>query len=251
VLIINELKIFEHDEFGKVRVVEIEGKPYAVAIDVAKALGYSDPHVAIRNHCKGVVKLTTPTNGGLQELKVIPEGDIYRLIVKAADQSKNEEIRAKAEKFERWIFDEVLPTIRRTGGYVANEDLFVETYLPYVDEELKHLFKLQLQTIREQNEKIKMMQPKADYFDALVERNLLTNFRDTAKELHIKEKEFIRWLSDKGYIYRDKHGNLKPYAKYVPDLFQIKEWKNDKTAGVQTLITPKGKETFRLLLNQN
>ena len=244
----NELKIFEHEDFGKVRVVEIEGKSYVVAIDAAKALGYSDPHVAIRNHCKGVVKLTTPTNGGLQELKVIPEGDIYRLIVKAADQSKNEEIRAKAEKFERWIFDDVLPTVRRTGGYVANDDLFIETYLSYVDEKIKQLFRLQLQVIREQNEKIKKLQLKADYFDALVERNLLTNFRDTAKELHIKEREFIQWLLDNGYIYRDKHGNLKPYAEYVPDLFQIKEWKSDKTAGTQTLITPKGRETFRLLI---
>lgn len=109
------------------------------------------------------------------------------------------------------------------------------------------MFRLQLQVIKEQNEKIKRLQPKADYFDALVERNLLTNFRDTAKELHIKEREFIQWLLDNGYIYRDKYGNLKPYAEYVPDLFQIKEWKTDKIAGTQTLITPKGRETFRLL----
>lgn len=244
----NELRIFEHEEFGKVRMVEINGKPYAVGSDVAKALGYAIPHKAVRDNCKGVLTWNIPTNGGKQEVLIIPEGDIYRLIVKAADQSKNEEIRAKAERFEKWIFDEVLPTIRRTGGYVANDDLFIETYLPYADEQIKQLFRLQLQVIREQNEKIKKLQPKADYFDALVERNLLTNFRDTAKELHIKEREFIQWLLDNGYIYRDKHGNLKPYAEYVPDLFQIKEWKSDKTAGTQTLITPKGRETFRLLI---
>lgn len=100
------------------------------------------------------------------------------------------------------------------------------------------------------NQTIEMLKPKAAYFDALVERNLLTNFRDTAKELGIKERQFIQWLLDNKYIYRDKQGKLKPYAQYTNDLFEEKDWANDKTAGVQTLITPKGKETFRLLLRK-
>ncbi|WP_127837212.1 antA/AntB antirepressor family protein [Clostridium prolinivorans] len=95
-----------------------------------------------------------------------------------------------------------------------------------------------------------VMQPKADYFDELVDRNLLTNFRDTAKELKIKEKDFIKFLIDKKYIYRDKKGKIKPYADKNNGLFEIKEAKNEKTgwAGTQTLITPKGRETFRLLI---
>lgn len=93
--------------------------------------------------------------------------------------------------------------------------------------------------------------PKAQYFDALVDRNLLTNFRDTAKELKIKEGLFIDWLIDKGYIYRDLSKKLKPYAQYVDNLFELKEWGNDKKAGTQTLITPRGRETFRLLLAQS
>lgn len=100
------------------------------------------------------------------------------------------------------------------------------------------------------NQTIEMLKPKAEYFDALVERNLLTNFRDTAKELGIKERQFIQWLLDNKYIFRDKKGKLKPYAQYTNDLFEEKDWANDKTAGVQTLITPKGKETFRLLLQK-
>jgi anti-repressor protein len=94
------------------------------------------------------------------------------------------------------------------------------------------------------------MQPKAEYFDELVDRSLLTNFRDTAKELKIQEKMFISFLIDKKYIYRDKKGKLKPYADKNNGLFEIKEAKNEKTGwvGTQTLITPRGRETFRLLM---
>lgn len=94
------------------------------------------------------------------------------------------------------------------------------------------------------------MLPKAEYFDELVDRNLLTNFRDTAKALKVKEKVFIQFLLHKKYVYRDKKGQLKPYAEKNTGLFEIKEAKNNKTGwvGTQTLITPKGRETFRLLL---
>ena len=92
--------------------------------------------------------------------------------------------------------------------------------------------------------------PKAQYFDALVERNLLTNFRDTAKELKIKEQVFIKWLLDQGYVYRDAKLNLKPYAQYVNKLFEIKEWEREKKVGTQTMITPRGRETFRLLISR-
>lgn len=94
-----------------------------------------------------------------------------------------------------------------------------------------------------------IMQPKAEYFDELVNRNLLTNFRDTAKQLGLKEKAFISFLIDHKYIYRDKRGNLKPMAGKSDGLFEVKESYNEKTqwSGTQTLITPKGRETFRLL----
>lgn len=98
-----------------------------------------------------------------------------------------------------------------------------------------------------------IMQPKAEYFDDLVDRNLLTNFRDTAKELGVQQKMFINFLLDKKFIYRDGKGQLKPFADKNNGLFELKESKNDKTGwvGVQTLITPKGRETFRLLLIGN
>lgn len=96
---------------------------------------------------------------------------------------------------------------------------------------------------------LEIARPKADYFDELVNRNLLTNFRETAKQLGIKERAFISFLLDRRYIFRDKRGKLLPYAEKNCGLFEVKESYNERTAwaGTQTLITPKGRETFRLL----
>lgn len=105
----NELQIFNSEEFGQVRTVEINGKPYFVGVDVAKALGYSNPRKAILDHCKGVTKRDTPTSSGVQLMSYINEGDLYRLIMKSKLPS--------AEKFESWVMDEVLPSIRKTGSY--------------------------------------------------------------------------------------------------------------------------------------
>ena len=97
---------------------------------------------------------------------------------------------------------------------------------------------------------LEIARPKAEYFDHLVVRNLLTGLRETAKELGTKEKVFVRFLLDRKYLYRDKKGRLLPYAQYVDDLFTVKECINEKTqwAGTQTMVTPKGRETFRLLI---
>lgn len=114
--------------------------------------------------------------------------------------------------------------------------------------------KIQIKTLQVENSSLtvdnQIMKPKADYFDELVDRNLLTNLRDTAKELGIKQKQFVAFLLDKKYMYRDKKGKLLPYAKHVDDgIFELKEFTNEKTgfSSTQALITPKGRETFRLL----
>lgn len=105
----NNLQIFSNEEFGQVRTVDIDGKPYFVAVDIARPLGYANTTKAINDHCKGVTKRYILTAGGQQEVNVIPEGDIYRLAARSQLPS--------AEKFEKWIFDEVLPSIRQNGGY--------------------------------------------------------------------------------------------------------------------------------------
>lgn len=104
-----ELQIFNNEEFGQVRTVEIDGKIYFVGLDIARALGYSNPSKAVIQHCKGVTKLGIPSKGGQQETNCIPEGDLYRLITHSELPS--------AERFESWVFDEVLPALRKTGSY--------------------------------------------------------------------------------------------------------------------------------------
>ena len=105
----NELQIFNSEEFGEIRMIEIDGKPYFVATDVATALGYVNPRKAVNDHCKGVTKRDTPTSSGVQQMSYINEGDLYRLIMKSKLPS--------AERFESWVMDEVLPSIRKTGSF--------------------------------------------------------------------------------------------------------------------------------------
>ena len=229
----NELQIFNNEEFGEIRTVEIEGKPYFVANDVAKALGYSRPADAVTAHCKGSVKHRVLTNGGEQEVKIIPEGDIYRLIIRSQLPA--------AERFESWVFDEVIPSIRKTGGY----------HLPQTYSEALRALADQAEQMEKLAIENKDMKPKAEYFDTLVDRNLLTNFRDTAKELGIKPKKFVTFLMEHGFIYRDQFGSIRPYAKKNNGLFELKEFNSISSdySGLQTLITPKGRETFRLLIS--
>lgn len=150
----NELKIFENEMFGTVRTIKENDKVLFCGSDMAKALDYTNPRKAILDHCRCVTKRDIPhpqSKDKMIEMSFIPESDVYRLIV----QSK----LSSADKFERWIFDDVLPTIRQTGGYVANEDLFINTYLPYADENTKKLFKLNLQTISQLNNIIAKQKP--------------------------------------------------------------------------------------------
>ena len=237
------LKIFEKEELGRIEVLVKNGKEYFKAVNIATLLGYSNPYKAIKDHCKRTERFVSPSNGGEQETIFIPESDLYRLIIKSK--------MPNAEKFENWIMEEVLPTIRKTGGYVVENRAidFVNNWLPSLDDNSKNA----IATVIEENRKLllenKQMKPKALYFDDLIDRNLLTNFRDTAKEFHLKQKEFIDWLLNNGYIFRDKKNKLKPYNNKVSEgLFEIKEFVNGNYTSTQTLITPKGRETFKLLM---
>lgn len=178
----------------------------------------------------------------------IPENIFYRLAMKAKNET--------AEKFQAFVADEVLPSIRRHGAYmtpetleeaILNPDTMIKLCLSLKEERDKN------KALQMENSKLtvdnQILKIKSDYFDELVDRNLLTNFRETAKLLEVKEKTFIRFLLDKKYIYRGKKGKLLPYAEKNNGLFELKETFNEKTqwSGTQTLITPKGRETFRLL----
>lgn len=233
----NMVKVFENAEFGQVRTVEDGGKVLFCGSDVARALGYSNPRDAVSRHCKGVVKRDTPTNGGQQALSFIPESDVYRLTF----QSK----LPGAEKFTDWVTEEVIPSIRRHGMYatpvtldtmIADPD-FAIGLLTNLKEERAARLKAEAQN--------QIMQPKADYFDKLVDHDVCIGLRQFAKELGIPEKKFVKFLLDNKYLYRDKKNRLMPYAEYANTLFTLKEFvASNGRGGVQTLFTPAGRDYF-------
>ena len=237
-----DISTFNNSEFGEIRTIQNDSGILFCGSDVARALGYARPADAISAHCKGVCVLPTPSAGGIQNTKFITEGDVYRLIAHSKLPG--------AERFERWVFDEVLPSIRKHGAYLTEDVLEQALASPDFLIELATRLKTEKAKNAQLTVSNQIMQPKADYFDMLVDRNLLTGIRDTAKELGIRQNDFVRFLLDKGYLFRTKKGKLRPYATYVDSgLFEMKEFVNDKTGymDTQTLITPKGKETFRLL----
>ena len=260
----NELKIFENPAFGQIRTVEREGEPWFVGKDVAEALGYSNTKDALTAHVdeedksilqrseiatieNHIPKSALPMNFTSADvpnrgLTIINESGLYSLVLSSKLPT--------AKAFKRWITSEVIPSIRKNGGYIAGQaELSPE-------ELMARALMVAQKTLAERDARIsaltvenQIMAPKAEYFDDLVDRNLLTSFRETAKQLEIKEKAFIAFLLEKKFIYRDKKGKLMPYAEKNNGLFEVKECFNEKTqwSGTQTMITPKGRETFRLL----
>lgn len=248
----NELKIFQNPQFGEIRTITEDGVTLFCASDVAKALGYKKPSDAVAVHCRYTAKRSIPhpqSPGKTIEMNFIPEGDIYRLAARSELPG--------ADSFERWIFDEVLPSIRKHGAYmppdtieklISNPDTIIQLATALKEEQNK---RKALETANSAlTVETQIMKPKADYFDELVDRNLLTNFRETAKQLGTGPKAFVSELLKRKYVYRDKKGKLLPYQQYIDSgLFELKECYNEKTkwSGTQTMVTPKGRETFRLL----
>ncbi|AGF87352.1 TPA: phage antirepressor KilAC domain-containing protein [Streptococcus suis] len=246
-----ELQIFKNEQFGEVQLLEINNEPWFVGKEIAEILGYQNPSKALKDHVDEEDKLNNETLLSLGQRGgwIINESGLYSLILKSK--------LPQAKQFKRWVTSEVLPAIRKHGGYLTDNKL--EEALLNPDTLIS--LATQLKEEREARKQLQVansqlmvdnqiMQPKAQYFDDLVARNLLTSFRDTAKMLKIKEREFINWLLDKKFLYRDKKGKLVPFANKNDGLFEIKETKNESTAwkGTQTLVTPKGRETFNILL---
>ena len=230
---------------------EKDGTAYLKLETVARGLGFTQTAksgnevVRWERVHKYLEELGIPTCG---DAGFIPENVFYRLAMKAKNEA--------AENFQAKIADEVIPSIRKHGAYmtpetleaaILNPDTMIRLCTALKDEQDKRKALEAANTALAVDNQI--MKPKADYFDDLVDRNLLTSFRETAKQFEVREKDFISLLLDKKYIYRDKKGKLMPYADKNNGLFEVKECFNNKTnwSGTQTLITPKGRETFRLL----
>lgn len=241
------VQTFENPAFGQVRTIEEDGKVLFCLTDIANALGYGNTRDAINRHCKGVVKRDTPTPSGVQSMNFGPEGDVYRLITHSKLPA--------AEDFEKWVFDEVLPSIRKTGGYIQGADNLTPEELMakalVVAQKTLEDYQIRNQALTAENSRLAadnaVLQPKADYFDAMADRDGAFGVRETAKALGVKQNWFVDFLLDHKYLYRNQSGKLMPYAKHVDSgLFCLKETFNDKTnwTGTQTLITLKGREAF-------
>ena len=236
----NELQIFENKQFGQLRAIMKDGEPWFVAADVCKALEVGNPSQAL-TRLDDDEKFTTIISNegaasGISSLAFVNEPGLYTLVLGSR--------KREAKSFKRWVTHDVVPSIRKTGAYMTPET--IEKVLMNPDT----IISLATQ-LKELQTKVEQDKPKVQYFDTLVDRNLLTNFRDTAKELHVAPKAFINFLLEKGYIYRDNKSRLRPYQAHAEKgLFEVKEFASEfnNKAGIQTLITPKGRETFRLLV---
>lgn len=242
------LEIFKNNEFGAIRILNENGKTLFCGVDVAMALGYAKPRNALNAHCRCALKRGVPHPQSPQktmEMTFIPEGDVYRLIVHSKLPG--------AERFEKWVFEEVLPTIRKTGGYMS-EDLLMRAA---ADPAVLLSFAAELLKQHEDNielaDTVRRLEPKAAYYDAFIHPGDCTNIRTTAKELSVGERAFCRFLIEAGFLYRCPGGYLLPYAKPAnAGLFRVKDYVAENGhVGQQTVITPRGKALFRMLLGED
>lgn len=218
----NDVQIFTNEEFGEIRTVNIDDEPWFVGKDVAKALGYSNSRDALSKHVddedRGVAKCDTL--GGAQDFVVINESGVYSLVF----GSKLE----NAKHFKRWVTSEVLPTIRKTGGYVNSDELFIETYFEGSSEEIKNILRLNLSKIRQLNEEkrqlqqtvavqtqqITEMEPKVTYYDIVLQCTDTIPISVIAKDYGKSAKWMNHYLRTKGIQY--KQGDVwLLYQKYA------------------------------------
>jgi len=208
-----ELKIFNSPEFGEVRTVTVDHEPWFVGIDVAKALGYKNPSEAVSDNCKHSAKRQHSDQlGRLVEMTFIPEGDLYRLTARSKLPS--------AEKFEEWIFDEVLPSLRKTGQYTMPE--------------------------------LRALENKAQLFDRLTGGYENKNFRESAKALGITQSQFIGWLKDNKMIQKTEFGETLPTPEYEnTGFFKVQCYRSPRSfySSVRTLVTPTGLTAFAAMLD--
>lgn len=249
------IKTFTNKEFGTVRTIVKDGEPWFVGKDVAEILGYKETAKAIRTHIcaedKGVSVLDTP--GGQQKITLINESGLYSLILGSK--------LPKAKTFKRWVTSEVLPTIRKTGGYVANDEMFINTYLPNADAQTRELFRLNLSTIRQLNNKIEQDKPLVDFASHIQTSEDCISMNDMAKlatknGIKIGRTRLFNFLREKKVLgCKDGHKNM-PYQRYIDTQpwFQLKEssymQNGEVRIGLTPMVTPKGQSGIIRMLRK-
>lgn len=239
----NDLQVFNNTEFGSVRTITIDGKIMFVGKDVCDILEYQNGSRDINRHVDEDDRQKIMLFDGTKENEtiVINESGLYSLIFSSR--------MPNAKKFKRWVTSEVIPSIRKNGYYDMRESK-TDSYMIEDPAERARRWAEEYEEKKLLECKVTELKPKADYFDGLVDSKLLTTFRDAAKEFQMSPKSFNKWLTEHGYIYRDRHGIIKPYEQYRKSgLFQLKDFKTPHGySNVQTYLTIRGKETFRLLM---
>lgn len=237
---------------ASVRVIEKDGEPFFVAKDVAELLGYKRTADAIRVHCKGVGDLQTPINGIDQTVKIIPERDVYRLVIKSKLPA--------AEQFEEWVVGTVLPSIRKNGGYIAGqENLTPEEIVAKALLTAQSIIQRKQQVIEQQQAVIEQIQPKADALDLLTKADGSVCITDAAKLLQVtRPKDLFSLLQRERWIYR-RTGSTTYVGyqdKIQQSLIEHKVTEITRSDGSQKVtqqvrITPKGLAKIGQLLNHN
>ncbi len=242
----NKFIIFKSNDFGQIRTTCIDGEPWFAVIDVCRALEIGNPTAALRrldSDEKMTLNLSKghkDQRGGAQMLNIVNEPGLYTLILKSR--------KPEAQAFRRWIVHEVIPSIRKNGGYIT------DSLLQQMKESPEILYQFAESLLKERDENARLqdeitdMKPKVEFFDTFVLTETCTNIRNTAKELRIPEKRFIKFLLESGFLYRSPSGELLPYSNPKNDeLFRVKDFMRNGYVGVYTLITPIGKNYIRQL----
>ena len=246
------IKIFENEEFGKVRTVVKDGEPWFVGKDVAECLGYSKPRNAINAHVDNEDKALAPIQGGCstgtQNTMIINESGLYSLVLSSK--------LPRAKEFRRWVTATILPTLRRTGGYVSNEEMFIENYLPFLDEPYRDLFRLQMTAIEKLNERIRHDQPLVEFAnqvagtDNLIDMNAMAKLA-RAENIPVGRNRLYSWLKGKGVLM----ANNLPYQTFIDcGYFAVKESVFETPTMTktyqQTFVTGKGQRFVITLLRK-
>ena len=237
----NEIKIFESEEFGKVRTVVKDGEPWFVLADICKILEISNSRmVAGRLDTEELMSVKLTSGGQRREMTAVSESGLYAVILRSD--------KSQAKPFRKWVTTEVLPTIRRTGGYVANEDMFIENYLPFLEEPYQGLFRLQMMAINQLNERIRHDQPLVEFANQVSNTENLIDMNAMAKlaieaNIPIGRNRLFRWLRENEILMSD---NL-PYQKFIDrGYFAVKESVFETGSMTktyqQTYVTGKGQQ---------
>lgn len=240
----NKITTFTNEEFGNVRTLMIDGDPWFVGKDVADILGYRNASKALADHVFSEDKLNNDSLSSLGQRGgwLINESGLYSLILASKLPS--------ARKFKHWVTSEILPTIRKHGMYISDPLLCEIAKDPTILNNMVKNYLVAHTRAEILAADVEAMRPKAEFFDAFVSPDDCTNIRTTAKELQVPERQFCKFLVDARFLFRSPAGNLMPYNKPMNrGLFIVRDYYADNGhKGSYTLITPQGKNMFRMML---